>query len=58
MDINHRAARKGIMRTHVAIRTGAAVNLGDAAPSEDQKINPYAVSLNPDDPESSYYERA
>ena len=25
----------------------AAQNLGDAAPSEDQKINPYAVSLNP-----------
>lgn len=26
----------------------AAQNLGDAAPDEDEKINPYAVSLNPD----------
>src|SRR5205807_7135865 len=26
----------------------AAQNLGDAAPGEDEKINPYAVSLNPD----------
>ena len=26
----------------------AAVNLGDAAPGDDDKINPYAVSLNPD----------
>ncbi len=26
----------------------AAQNLGDAAPSEDEKINPYAVSLDPD----------
>jgi hypothetical protein len=26
----------------------AARNLGDAAPYEDQKINPYAVSLDPD----------
>jgi hypothetical protein len=25
----------------------AAVNLGDAAPGEDEKINPYAVSLDP-----------
>jgi hypothetical protein len=26
----------------------AATNLGDAAPGEDEKINPYAVSLDPD----------
>jgi hypothetical protein len=26
----------------------AAINLGDAAPAEDEKINPYAVSLNPE----------
>jgi hypothetical protein len=26
----------------------AARNLGDAAPGEDQKINPYAISLDPD----------
>jgi len=26
----------------------AAQNLGDAAPGEDEKINPYAVSLDPD----------
>jgi hypothetical protein len=26
----------------------AAQNLGDAAPSEEEKINPYAISLNPD----------
>ena len=26
----------------------AAQNLGDAAPDEDEKINPYAVSLDPD----------
>ena len=26
----------------------AATNLGDAAPGEDVKINPYAVSLDPD----------
>ena len=26
----------------------AAQNLGDAAPAEDQKINPYAVSLDPE----------
>ena len=26
----------------------AAQNLGDAAPGEAEKINPYAVSLNPD----------
>jgi flavin-dependent dehydrogenase len=26
----------------------AATNLGDAAPAEDEKINPYAVSLDPD----------
>ncbi|MBV9802661.1 MAG: hypothetical protein JO130_05705 [Solirubrobacterales bacterium] len=26
----------------------AAQNLGDVAPGEDEKINPYAVSLNPE----------
>ena len=26
----------------------AAQNLGDAAPGEDEKINPYAVSLDPE----------
>jgi hypothetical protein len=26
----------------------AAQNLGDAAPGEDEKINPYAISLDPD----------
>jgi hypothetical protein len=26
----------------------AAQNLGDAAPGEEEKINPYAVSLDPD----------
>ena len=26
----------------------AATNLGDAAPGEDEKINPYAISLDPD----------
>ena len=26
----------------------AAQNLGDAAPGEDEKINPYAISLDPE----------